>query len=266
MAPNMEILSVGNELLIGKVLNTNSQWLAKHATYLGIKVKRITVLPDDLDETSQAIKETLQRKPHFLLITGGLGPTFDDKTLETIAKALNRKLTVNPEALEMVKGKYAPKGYPNVELTPPRSKMATIPENSKPIHNPLGTAPGVKIDLENTVIIALPGVPREMEAIFEETIVPLLQEASDGICFYEESIYVDEVMESVLAPAIDETMRENPQVYIKSHTKGVENQPHIELHFSTTARRKEEAEERLYKSVAKLSDLIIKNHGKIYSE
>jgi molybdenum cofactor synthesis domain-containing protein len=263
----MELISVGNELLIGKVLNTNAQWLSKRATTLGITVKRITVLPDNVDETASAIRETLKRKPQFVLTTGGLGPTFDDKTLESVAKALKRKLEVNQEALQMVKEKY--KAYAartrsqDVELTQPRVKMATIPENATPIHNPVGTAPAVRIDLEETVLIALPGVPREMEAIFEETVAPLLRQASRGKVFLEESLYVVGIMESVLAPLIDEAMHDNPEIYIKSHPKGEEKKPHMEIHFSTTAANEQEAQENLHKAVAQLSELITRSNGKI---
>lgn len=267
MTCDIEILSIGNELLIGKILNTNSQWLAKQATNLGITVKRITVLPDNVKETSQAITETLKRKPQFVLTTGGLGPTFDDKTLETIAKALKRKLKINQEALRMVEEKYrayAAKTGDTVELTQPRIKMATFPENSTPIHNPAGTAPAMRIDLEDTVLIALPGVPHEMKAIFQETVATLLQQSSCGNIFFEESIYVNGIMESVLAPLIDDAMRENPDIYIKSHPKGEEKKPHIEIHFSTTAINKRETQERLHKAVTHLSEAIKKNDGRIF--
>lgn len=267
MTGDIEIVSIGNELLIGRVLNTNAQWLSKRATSLGITVKRVTVVPDDIDETATVIRETLKRKPQFVLTTGGLGPTFDDKTLESIAKALKRKLEVNQEALNMVKEKYqayaAKTGSQNVELTQPQMKMATIPENATPIRNPVGTAPAVRIDLEETVLIALPGVPREMEAIFEETVAPLLKQASRGNVFLEESLHVDGIMESVLAPLIDKAMHDNPEIYIKSHPKGEENKPHIEIHFSTTATNKGEAQEKLRKTVAQLSELISRNSGKV---
>ena len=101
----MEIICIGNELLIGKTLNTNAQWIAKRATSLGMAVKRITVVGDDVDEIAGAVREALQRKPRFILTTGGLGPTFDDKTLEGIARALNRELKVDESALNMIKGK-----------------------------------------------------------------------------------------------------------------------------------------------------------------
>ena len=267
MTKNMEIICIGNELLIGKTLNTNAQWIAKQATALGIAVKRITVVADDINEIATATRETLNRKPHFAITTGGLGPTFDDKTLEGIAKALNRKLTVNTKALEMVKEKYEAyakeKGTETAELTPPRIKMATLPEKAKPLSNPVGTAPGVQLDLEETTLIALPGVPSEMEAIFQETVEPLLKQASDKSIFYEKSIYADSIMESSLAPLIDKVMRDNPGVYIKSHPKGRENRPHIEIHVSITARDAKKSEGKLQKAIVQLSSEIGKIGGKV---
>ncbi|MCJ7761874.1 molybdopterin-binding protein [Candidatus Bathyarchaeota archaeon] len=269
MALNMEIICVGNELLIGKILNTNAQWLSKRATAVGIAVKRVTVVADVVEETVSAVREALQRKPQFIITTGGLGPTFDDKTLESIAKALNRKLEVNAKALQMVKEKYEARArerrIEKAELTPPRIKMATIPEKTEPVHNPVGTAPAVRADLNGTLLIALPGVPSEMEAIFEETIAPLLKQASGGNAFYEKSIYADNIMESTLAPLIDIVMHDNPRVYIKSHSKGKEDKPHMELHFSIKGKEAEKPEEKLQKAIVQLSSLIEKSSGKVVS-
>jgi len=267
MTRNMEIICVGNELLIGKTLNTNAQWLSKQATALGITVKRITVVADDVNEIANAVRETLKRKPHFAITTGGLGPTFDDKTLEGIAKALNRKLAVNQKALKMVKEKYEAyareKGTETAELTPPRIKMATLPEKAEPLPNPVGTAPGVRAALEETILIVLPGVPSEMEAIFHETVEPLLKQTSGKSVFYEKSIYADGVMESSLAPLIDKVMQDNPGVYVKSHPKGRENRPHMEIHVSITAREAEKLEEKLQKVITQLSSEIGKIGGKV---
>jgi molybdenum cofactor synthesis domain-containing protein len=79
---DMEIICIGNELLIGKIANTNAQWISRQATLLGINVKRITVVSDELEEISEAIREALKRRTRFIITTGGLGPTFDDKTLQ----------------------------------------------------------------------------------------------------------------------------------------------------------------------------------------
>jgi molybdenum cofactor synthesis domain-containing protein len=267
MGNEIEIICVGNELLIGKTLNTNARWLARRATTAGFTVKRITVVEDDASEIANIIREALQRKPKFIITTGGLGPTFDDKTLEGIAKALNQKLEVNEKALEMVKEKY--EAYVKagkigkVELTPARVKMAKIPEKAKPIPNPVGTAPGVILEVNETVLIALPGVPSEMEAIFEDSVMPLLREKAGGVAFYETSIHVDGIMESTLAPLIDETMRDNPAVYIKSHPKGEEKKPHIEIHFSTTAKDSKTAKDHIGKALIQLSELVKKEGGRI---
>jgi len=262
----MEIICIGNELLIGKTLNTNAQWMAKRATSLGIMVSRITVIGDDVGEIAKAIREALQRKPRFIVTTGGLGPTFDDKTVEGIAKALKRKLETNKEALEMVKKKYEEyaeeKKIGKIELTPYRVKMATIPRGAKPLLNPVGTAPGMIVKANETFLVALPGVPMEMETIFEKSIVPLLRKEAD-VSFYETSVYVENIMESTLAPLIDETMHSNPFIYIKSHPKGEERKPHIEIHFSTTAKDSKTAKDRLGKAIIQLSELIEKKGGTV---
>ncbi len=266
----MEIVCVGNELLIGKVLNTNAHWLSKRATTLGIDVKRITVVRDVVTEIADVICEVLMRKPQFLITTGGLGPTFDDMTLKGVAKALHRELVVNEEALQMVKEKYAEyaktRNISGDELTEPRIKMATLPEDTVAVKNPVGTAPGVRADVDDTVLIVLPGVPGEMEAIFEEYVVPLLRQASGDMRFYERSIFADRIMESVLAPLIDRVMHDNPRVYIKSHPRREEGKPHIELHFSTSGKLAEEAEGKLLKAAAQLSGLIKKAGGKVFAE
>ncbi len=267
MNQRVEIICIGNELLIGKTLNTNAKWLAKRATTFGITVKRITAVGDDVIEIAIAVHEALKRKPKFIITTGGLGPTFDDKTLEGIAKALNRKLEVNKKALEMIREKYETyfrEGkMERVELTPPRVKMATLPERAEPLPNPVGTAPGVIIEMEVTFLIALPGVPAEMEAIFEEFVAPLLKKEAGELTFFETSIYADGIMESALAPLIDKAMHDNPHVYIKSHPKGEERKPHIEIHFSTTAKNSKIARDRLGKAMVQLSELAHENGGKI---
>ena len=182
MSTTIEIICVGNELLIGKVKDTNAHYLAKQATQLGANVKRVTVIQDTIPEIASAICEAIARKPKFIITTGGLGPTFDDKTLQGLGKAIGQELEVNPEALAMVKQKcveYAKKRglSTDIELTPPRVKMATLPKKTKLVNNPIGTAPGVRFDMQETVLFILPGVPVEMEAIFSETIAPLIKQA-----------------------------------------------------------------------------------------
>jgi len=267
MVQQIEIICVGNELLIGKIANTNAQWLAKRITTLGLSVNRITVIGDSVEEISAAIKEAVRRKPQFIITTGGLGPTFDDKTLEGIAKALDRPLKVHPQALKMVEGKYrryVEEGkIEKVELTPPRVKMAKLPAESNPLLNPVGTAPGVISKSNGATIIALPGVPSEMEAIFDESIEPLIKRAAGSATFYETSIDIDGIMESDMAPLIDRVIHDNPFVYVKSHpSRTGEGKPHLELHLSTTADNSTTAKNRVSKALIQITEMVQIKGGK----
>jgi molybdenum cofactor synthesis domain-containing protein len=242
---DLEIICIGNELLIGKILNTNAHWLAKQATTYAVNVKRVTVIQDRIPEIASALQETLARKPRFIITTGGLGPTFDDMTLEGIATGLNRKLELNPQALEMVQQRsnmYAKKrGLPTpVEMTKPRIKMAMLPEGTKFVSNPIGTAACIQAELPDITIFVLPGVPAEMEAVFTETIAPKIKEATGGLIFCERSMFLEGMGESVLAPYIDQVMVQYKGVYIKSHPLKLSSngKPQIELHLTIIANEK----------------------------
>jgi molybdenum cofactor synthesis domain-containing protein len=267
MAYHIEIICIGNELLIGKTLNTNAQWLAKRTTTLGLSANRITIVGDDVDEISTTISEAMGRNPRFLITTGGLGPTSDDKTLEGLSEALNCRLEINEEALAMVKEKYrkyVEEGkMEKAELTPPRLKMARIPEGAKPLFNPVGTAPGIIIEYESTSILALPGVPSEMKAIFDTSVASLLKQVAGDVTFFEISIEATKVIESEMAPLIERVMHDNPYVYIKSHPKGAEGISQIEFHFSTTAKKSGVARKRVSKAFVQLSELIQEKGGEI---
>ena len=238
---------------------------------MGANVKRVTVIQDTIQEISSAVCEAFARKPHFIVTTGGLGPTFDDKTLQGIAKALNRELEINSKALEMVRQKcleYAKKRQMSIEieLTPPRVKMATLPQKTEVINNPVGTAPGVRVEVQGTILFALPGVPVETEAIFNETIAPLIKQAVGSSVFCERSIFADNIMESRLAPLIDKVMSDNEEVYIKSHPMRTENKPHVELHLTIIARQEQKPAEKLVKAAKELASLIEENDGLVIVE
>lgn len=256
-----EIISVGNELLIGKVVNTNASWLAERLTRLGVAVKRITVVGDSLSEIASCVTEALSRKPRYIITTGGLGPTYDDITLEGLARALGKPLILNPEALEMVRRKYEKMGE---GLTEARLKMAKMPEGAEPLPNPVGTAPAAKVLLEETVIYALPGVPREMEAIFNETISRDVSRES-GFRVAELSLRVTGVKESALAPLISKVKELCPSTYIKSHPKVSEERPLIEIYFNAFHRDEAEAKRIVSEAAEKLTRLIEEAYGKVVS-
>src|SRR5208283_730400 len=139
----------------------------------------------------------------------------------------------------------------------------TLPEKTEPINNPIGTAPGVRVDLEGTILFALPGVPPEMEAIFTETISPLLKQAVGDRVFCEKSIFLDNIMESNLAPLIDKVMVANKGVYIKSHPMRTENKPHIEIHLTVAAKAQKKPMQMLEKAMKQLSSLVEENGGTV---
>jgi len=261
----VEIVCVGNELLIGRTLNTNEHWLARRATTLGFQVSRITTVGDDLEAIEAALREALARGPRFVLVTGGLGSTFDDKTLEGAALALGRPLKLNDRALGMVRAKYEAyskeRGTGELELTPARVKMAELPEGAEPMRNPVGTAPGVRADAGGSTIFFLPGVPSEMEAIFDGEVAPAMRDAAGDEGFYEEWLHVEGVMESSLAPLVEEVMRGNPHVYVKSHPKGEEGRPVIDVHLSTVAGDEGTAGERLRAARRQLQEFVEKLKG-----
>lgn len=263
----LEILCVGNELLIGKTLNTNAQWLARRITSLGLNVRRVTVVGDDIDEIAGAVREAVQREPRFTIVTGGLGPTFDDKTLEGVAAALGQELVENREALEMVEQRYetyaAERHVEKFEMTPHRVKMAKLPEDATPLPNPVGTAPGVLVEWQGVKLVMLPGVPEEMMAIFDESIEPLLRKIAGDRTFFEASLEARGVPESTLAPIIDRVMHDNPYVYIKSHPQASERVPYLELHFSTTSKDSALARQRIGRVIIQITELIKEKDGKV---
>jgi nicotinamide-nucleotide amidase len=250
------LLSIGNELLLGNTINTNASWLAAQITMLGGTVTRITTVADNLEEISKAIRETLGRKPQFLITTGGIGPTFDDMTFKGVSKALHLRLRLNKEAMKMIRNHYAQR-FPKMQisLSTPRLKMATFPSSGIPLPNPVGTAPALHLHVRRTEIFCLPGVPSEAEAIFKESLSNKIRSKVGTNVFVERWLRVRGVMESSLAPLIDVTMANWPRVYIKSHPRGVEGggSPRIELHFSITARNSTKAKEAL---VGAMSDIV----------
>jgi len=218
-----ELLSIGNEILLGEVLDTNSNWLCQRLTSKGVRVQRVTQLPDDVRLVATAFRETINRAPALLLTTGGLGPTEDDLTLEALAMELNVPLELHPEAVLLVRKAYqrfASLGYVNsAELTPSREKMARLPKGCEPLPNPVGAAPGVRAKVGNTMIICLPGVPGEMKAIFQHSVEPLLLSTFQPGTQRTWYVQVSCNDESVLAPILSLVARDHPQVYIKSRAR-----------------------------------------------
>lgn len=240
-----EILCVGYELLSGSVLNSNAHWISQKIFEIGGIVKRITVIGDDVNEIDQAVKEAIARKPDLLIISGGLGPTYDDNTLQGVAMSLDLDLALNEYAVCMLKRSYALSK--NSKVNEIRLKMAKIPVGSKPLQNPVGSAPAVLIENAGTTIICLPGVPQEMKAIFLESIVPLIVKQVGNFYIIESNYEVLGVSEAMLAPKISEIIKSNcaGALYLKTHPLGhviVNNKNQTRLRIQIVSKGENKAE------------------------
>ncbi|MFX1279652.1 MAG: molybdopterin-binding protein [Promethearchaeota archaeon] len=258
----VEILVIGNEILIGKTLDSNSNWMAKRIARYGHNLRRITSIQDDLSVISTSLKEILKRKPDLIITSGGLGPTFDDMTLEGIAKGLDRKLELNEHALKSITKAYKhayERGILKLQgMTKERKKMAYLPQGSTPLPNTVGTAPGVKIKENDTTIFVLPGVPAEMKSMFRNIINPILKERRGK--FVEKGFLFSGIGESQIAPYTTELEKKYPQLWIKTHPKiGLS----VLVEVSITAFNVEKGEELINKALEELREVILNLKGEI---
>ena len=251
-----EILLIGNELLIGKIQDTNGKWLIDQLVPHGVKISRITVIQDDLNEISQTVREILNRKPNYVFTSGGLGPTFDDMTIEGIAIGLGIQDSIdfNEQSLQWLKERYEYVIRTQMVKTKPgttaedllnasRKKMAKMPKQCIPIRNSVGAAPGVKFPkhLTNnfTEIYALPGVPSELKAIFSEYILPEIVNQIKGHKFTQARLIFEDVGESNLSGYITKIKDRYPEIWIKTHPHFAKNEEtdkntyFVELHLTS---------------------------------
>ena len=255
MALYVEVLNTGSELLDGRVVNTNGAWVARRCSAHGLRVRRITVVGDDLDEIASAIREALSRKPVLLIITGGLGPTPDDMTAKAMAEALGIELKLDKEALEMLRRFYGQ------ELTPAREKMAWLPEGARALENPVGAAPGVMIEHGGTKLIALPGVPAEMEAMFETHVEPILAELAKGLVRFEAHFLTFGVREADIADVLEDIAEKIPEVYVKTHPRSEDGHYYLEIYVSIITDSAGEARKKMGSAIMALSERIAELGG-----
>jgi molybdenum cofactor synthesis domain-containing protein len=236
-------MAIGNELLLGIVLDTNTHWLCKQITGRGGRVRRAALLPDDLNAIGEELQQALGREPDLIITTGGLGPTQDDMTLQAIAGALELPLEEHPDALQIVERRYRElheQGrVDSPDLTESRRKMARLPQGAIALDNRVGTAPGALIRHGKSTIVALPGVPSELKDIFQNSLRPHL-ESIFGRGFYLEKTLVVEINdESRLAPILREYQNAWPGVYIKSRPKGFDEGLRILITLAMSGERGE---------------------------
>lgn len=169
--PSAEILTIGTEILLGEIVDTNSAWLARKLRDLNVDVFRTSTVGDNAARIAEVLRETLQRAD-IILTTGGLGPTVDDPTREAVAQAFGIKTVYLPELWEQIVERMQRFGRVPTEN---QKRQAYIPQGALPIKNPVGTAPAFIVESGSKCVISLPGVPREMEYLAEHEVFPYLR-------------------------------------------------------------------------------------------
>lgn len=201
-----ELLTIGDEILYGQIVNTNSQWMGAELSKVGIRVVRNTTVGDVEDEILNSFTEAEQRAD-IVLITGGLGPTSDDLTKPCLAKYFNCGMSINEEALAEVTEFFASRGR---ALTEVNRLQASLPDCCEKITNRMGTAPGMWFHRNGKVFVSMPGVPHEMKTMMTEIIIPKLLSTFQTPLIHHTLIRTVGIGESFLAERIADWERSLP--------------------------------------------------------
>ena len=170
--PTLEIITIGTELLLGEIQDTNSTYIARTLRDYGIDIYRITTIGDNAGRISSAIKEALTRA-EIVITTGGLGPTVDDPTREAVAMATDRELEYQEDLWDVIQERFKLYGRTPTENN---RRQAYIPKGAVKIENPVGTAPCFAVEMGEACVISLPGVPSEMKFILHQSVIPFLHQ------------------------------------------------------------------------------------------
>ena len=175
----VHLLTVGDEILLGQIVNTNAAWLGERLAAVGADLRESTVVGDDLDDIARTVDRAYADGAAVVIVTGGLGPTTDDLTRDAVAHAFGRALVFDADVLAGIEARYAARGRTMPAIG---RRMAEVPEGFTVLPNPKGTAPGLWGERADRRAIALvPGVPYEMKAIIDAGVVPRLAERQDGV-------------------------------------------------------------------------------------
>ena len=247
---NAEIITIGDEILIGQIVDTNSQFIGQELNKIGVSVYQITSIQDDEQHILNALKEA-QERVDIVIITGGLGPTKDDITKKTIAKFFNdTKLIEYPEVIEHIKGMFKKINHPFKEI---QRYQAQLPSKATLLMNNLGTAPGMWFYENNTVFVSLPGVPYEMKGLITNKVLPRIQKQFKLPFIMHKTIMTYGAGESMIAEIIEDFENNLPPyiklAYLPSFGK-------VRLRLSAKGENKETLEKELDDKVAAIYQLI----------
>ncbi|MES2690654.1 MAG: competence/damage-inducible protein A [Bacteroidota bacterium] len=246
---NAEIITIGDEILIGQIIDTNSSWLGSELSKVGIQVVHRTSVSDQKAAIVNALNDA-KKRAGVIIMTGGLGPTKDDITKLTLSEYFNSPLIINNEVLEWVRGIFKKRNLPMVDSN---NAQAMVPANCEVLFNRSGTAPGMWFDQDGKIFISMPGVPFEMKVIFEEQCIPRLLKKFDLPVITHRTILTSNIGESFLAQKIED-LENSLAPHIKlAYLPGIGQ---VRLRFSGTHTHYETLQRELEKIIATLYDQV----------
>ncbi len=247
----VEIITIGDELLWGQVADTNAVFLGRRLIQMDLQPQWRTTVGDNPESIGQALILALKRS-RLILITGGLGPTEDDVTRSALAQALGRRLVLDEQALQDIRERLESRGH---RMLSSQQSLALLPQGAKTLDNPQGTAPGLKLEVDSRLIYILPGVPREMQAIFEQEVAPALRKISTERVIRRRRLRTVDIGESALSEKLRGVARKGIRLSYLPQPWGVDlwltahsaNAREAEIFLSRATRQIEERlEDQLY--------------------
>ncbi|MDY0199692.1 MAG: competence/damage-inducible protein A [Tenuifilaceae bacterium] len=249
---NAAIITIGDEILIGQIVDTNSAWMAEELNKIGIKICKIASIPDTNEDIVNSVGELLD-KYDLVLETGGLGPTSDDITKPALCEYFGTHLVVHEPTLRHVESIFSKRGLPLTELN---AKQAEVPASCEVIHNPSGTAPAMWFNKEGKILVSMPGVPFEMKAIMRNDILPRLSKLMGSQQIVHRTIQTFGLPESFLAQELSEFEQNLPKHIKLAYLPNPES---IRLRLSTSGNNIGLIEQEVQKQVDAITR-IIPNH------
>jgi nicotinamide-nucleotide amidase len=246
------IINIGDELLIGQVTNFNASWMAEQLNTIGVDVLRIVVISDKEEEIINAVKDA-EQMTDIVLITGGLGPTNDDLTKETLCKYYNLRLVFDESTYKDIEGFFKQRG---VSVTETNRQQAEVPENSIVIRNLNGTAPGHWFERNGKVVVATPGVPYEMKTMMTDSIIPMIEKRMTDETIVHKTVLTQGIGESYLADMIEE-WENNLPAYIK--LAYLPSPGLVKLRLTARGNNRDKLKKEIEKEVLKLQSIIPDN-------
>jgi len=242
-----EIISVGTELLLGEITDTNAAYLAGQLPLLGIDLYWISQVGDNQGRLVEVLKRAWQRSD-LILTTGGLGPTEDDLTREAIAEMLGEELWIDPLLEREIRELFARRG---ITMAPSNIKQAAVIPSAEAIHNAQGTAPGWWVEKDGHILMAMPGPPREMHHMWHTEVLPRLHQRATGAIIFSKTIKVFGLPEGTVGELVSPLLSSpNPTLGIYAKADG------IHLRFAAKAQSQKQAEEMIAQGEARVRSIL----------